>query len=129
MYTIDCSFGGEKDEYIISGSEDALIYIWKRYYESSPLFVIKGHTGTVNTCQMFNKDIIISGSDDLTIRIWVSGNYFVNYENKVKNIIGMDIEDDNVMTFGVSDDGNSENDGNVPIESEISNSYGKILKI
>ena len=127
MYTIDCSFGGEKDEYIISGSEDALIYIWKRYYESFPLYVIKGHTGTVNACQMFNKNIIISASDDLTIRIWTYGNIDVNYENKVINFIGMEIEDDNVMTFNVSDDGNSENDGNVHIESEGSNSEAESL--
>jgi WD40 repeat protein len=129
IYTIDCCFGGEKDEYIISGSEDALIYIWNRYYESSPLFVIKGHTGTVNSCQMFNKNIIISGSDDLTIRIWTCGNYIVNYENKVENNIGMEIENDNVMTFMISDDNNSDNEGNVPIESEASNSDAESLEL
>ena len=78
---------------------------------------------------MFNKNIIISGSDDLTIRIWTCGNYIVNYENKVENNIGMEIENDNVMTFMISDDNNSDNEGNVPIESEASNSDAESLEL
>jgi hypothetical protein len=78
---------------------------------------------------MFNKNIIISGSDDLTIRIWTCGNYIVNYENKVDNVIGMDIEDENVMTFNITEDNNSDNEGNVPIESEASNSDAESLEL
>ena len=45
------------------------------------------------------------------------------------NIIGMDIEDENVMTFNITEDNNSDNEGNVPIESEASNSDAESLEL
>ena len=41
----------------------------------------------------------------------------------------MEIENDNVMTFMISDDNNSDNEGNVPIESEASNSDAESLEL
>ena len=81
QYSIECGFAGELDEFIICGSEDASIYIW-HISDSIPLRVIKGHTGSINSCNLFkllDKNIIFSASDDHTIRIWADSIINVEY--------------------------------------------------
>ena len=56
------------EKYMISGSEDQTIRIWK-HGESEATRVLCGHKGTVN-CINFNDSLIVSGSDDGTIIFW-----------------------------------------------------------
>jgi len=87
QYSIECTFGGDYDEFIICGSEDANIYIW-HISDSIPIRVIKGHTGTINSCNMIkilDKNLIFSASDDHTLRIWGANNINVNFIDKTSN--------------------------------------------
>eukprot|EP00913_Durusdinium_trenchii_P032571 g30493.t1 len=63
----------EEQEMVVSGSEDAQVYIWHRHY-GSLLQVLAGHSATVNTvCWVrAEKDNawLISASDDGTLRVW-----------------------------------------------------------
>jgi WD40 repeat protein len=79
QYTIEASFAGRNDEFIVCGSEDAQIYIWNRN-SSIAIAVIKGQTGSVNNCSMrWIEDgneiireypVLFSVSDDFTLRVW-----------------------------------------------------------
>lgn len=87
QYSIECSFVGEFDEFIICGSEDANIYIW-HISDSIPIRTIKGHTGTVNSCnliKLLDKNIIFSTSDDHTVRIWGAKNINVEFADMSSN--------------------------------------------
>lgn len=73
QYTVECSFAGNNDEFILCGSEDASIYIWSRN-SSIPISVVKGHTGSVNNCKLISLldeiPTLFSVSDDFTLRVW-----------------------------------------------------------
>ena len=86
---IKCCFCGFKDKFILSGSEDYIIYVWERGYSTFPKYKFEGHFGVVNTVEMWENDFIISGSDDKSIKIWYGKNeklkdikYEKNKENK-----------------------------------------------
>ncbi|KAI0797559.1 WD40 repeat-like protein [Abortiporus biennis] len=71
-HVIRSCFGGVDDNFIASGSEDAMVYVWKR--ETGELLeILKGHgDGSVN-CVAWNprnERMFASCSDDHTIRIW-----------------------------------------------------------
>jgi len=71
FYTIHSCFGGHNQDFIASGSEDNLVYIFKRD-RSEPILTLSGHTRTVN-CVAWNPvrhDCLVSASDDATIRVW-----------------------------------------------------------
>lgn len=70
-YYIRSTFGGDDNQYVLSGSEDSLIYIWYRPLQKF-IGKLKGHTSVVN-CISWNRynDTFASCSDDGTIRIWV----------------------------------------------------------
>ena len=75
--TTKCGFGGVNERFLISGSDGKEIYIWNRNY-TIPISVIRVHNGIVNSviwpsCR--NLNIIISGSDDHTIKILGDGKY------------------------------------------------------
>jgi WD40 repeat protein len=77
-FSIKVSFGGENENFILSGSEDAKIYIWNRIH-SIPILTIKTHSAAVNSviwAYNYLSDCIISCSDDHTIKILT--NEFVN---------------------------------------------------
>ncbi len=87
QYSVECSFAGEFDEFIICGSEDANIYIW-HISDSIPIRVIKGHTGCINSCNLIkvlDKNIIFSASDDQTIRIWGTKDLNVEFIDSSNN--------------------------------------------
>lgn len=75
-FVVRSCFAGDREEMVVSGSEDAQVYIWHRHY-GSLLQVLAGHSATVNTvCWVRGADKdtawLISASDDGTLRVWGS---------------------------------------------------------
>jgi len=70
-YMIRCSLGGNGERFIACGGEDTKIRIWHRNVPN-PVAVLSGHTLTVNgVCwHPKNPKILISCSDDYSIKIW-----------------------------------------------------------
>lgn len=65
-----CNFGGQSENFLLCGSEDARIYIWNRHH-SIPISSIKVHSAPVNSVIWASnefKDFLISCSDDHTIK-------------------------------------------------------------
>jgi WD40 repeat protein len=75
--TTKCSFGGYSEKFLICGSDSKEIFIWNRSC-SIPVSVIKAHAGCVNTAiwhySTFSS-LIISGSDDHTIKVFSNDNF------------------------------------------------------
>ena len=90
---VRCCFGGDKDQYILSASEDFIIYLWDRNISGLPKYQFKDHLNYINGVEMLNSSTIVSVSDDETIKFWVSydiedvkfNKKLVNEENKEKN--------------------------------------------
>ncbi len=75
QHVIGCGFGGIDENFVISGSEDAKIYIWHRA-SGRLIETLTGHmTGSVNAVAWHPKDAltIASCGDDQTVRIWRPG--------------------------------------------------------
>lgn len=72
FYTIHSCFGGGPDHsFIASGSEDNKVYIYHILRET-PIAELTGHSRTVN-CVTWNPvypKVLVSGSDDSTLRVW-----------------------------------------------------------
>ena len=83
---IKCAFAGNKDQYIISGSEDGCVYLWDRNIPGKNIYCFQGHFGCVNTVELVFDDIIFSGSDDKSLKIWIP-KYETYYEEIKKEII------------------------------------------
>ncbi|KAJ1026768.1 hypothetical protein NDA16_002065 [Ustilago loliicola] len=74
-HVIDCGFGGIDENFVVSGSEDAKVYIWHRA-TGRLIETLSGHdAGTVNGVAWHPKDplTIASCGDDHTVRIWRPG--------------------------------------------------------
>ena len=69
---IKCSFGGDKDQYILSTSEDYIIYLWDRNISGLPKYQFKDNLNFVNGVEMINSSVIVSANDDKTIKFWTS---------------------------------------------------------
>lgn len=71
-FTIHSSFGGgQRQDFIASGSEDNHVYIW-HVRDELPVATLQGHTRTVN-CVSWNPvhaHMLVSVSDDCTVRVW-----------------------------------------------------------
>ena len=83
---IKCAFAGSRDQYIISGSEDGCVYLWERNLPGKYKYCFKGHWGVVNSVEMLYDDVILSGSDDQSVKIW-RPKYDMYYLEDKKEII------------------------------------------
>ena len=94
---VKCAFGGDKDQYILSASEDFIIYLWARNISGLPKYQFKDHLNIINGIEMINSSIIVSISDDKTIKFWTSYDIEdVHFKNKmIKKENEMKIESEN----------------------------------
>ena len=66
-----CSFGGRKDQYILSVSEDFMIYLWDRNISGLPKYQFKEYNNNIIGLGMINSSLIIS-CEEKEIKIWTS---------------------------------------------------------
>eukprot|EP01103_Thecamoeba_quadrilineata_P019994 TRINITY_DN836_c0_g1_i1.p1 TRINITY_DN836_c0_g1~~TRINITY_DN836_c0_g1_i1.p1 ORF type:complete len:340 (-),score=40.02 TRINITY_DN836_c0_g1_i1:61-1080(-) len=90
-FVIQCCFGGKNQSFILSGSEDNMVYMWHRQHENL-IQVLGGHSAAVNSVCWNPQNIFqfASASDDHTIRLWSANKYSssdcsVNSETNGKN--------------------------------------------
>lgn len=72
-YVVHSTFGGAKDAFVASGSEDCKVYIWHRV-SGQLLAALEGHAGMVSDVAWSptHPGLVASASDDHTVRLWVS---------------------------------------------------------
>ena len=86
-YTIhSCFGGGPENAFIATGSEDPKVYIY-HILRDNPIAELTGHSEAVN-CVSWNPvypKVLVSASDDSTLRVWGPTTRFRNNANSVKN--------------------------------------------
>ncbi|KXT17582.1 hypothetical protein AC579_6167 [Pseudocercospora musae] len=73
-FVIRSAFGGAGQGFVISGSEDSRVYIWRRQTGANVAALDAHHPGTVNAVAWHPKNpgIFASAGDDRKVRIWTS---------------------------------------------------------
>lgn len=126
LMIIKCCFGGDKDQLILSGSEDYTVYVWERGYSILPKYRFKDHFGIVNGAEIWNNDFIISISDDKSIKIWFTKNKNVkdikyiksNKNNFVQKEVDIDTDFFKAMNEPINFDLDNENDNDNDMQIE-----------
>ena len=77
-----CSFGGNKDQYILCGSEDLMIYLWDRNTSGLPRYQFKQHDKAIIGLDLINSSFLLS-CDESFIKLWTS--YDIDDVNINKN--------------------------------------------
>jgi len=69
--TLWSCFGGHNQDFVASGSEDHLVYVWHRSSET-PLATLAGHSRSVSAAAWNpqHPHMLVSASDDNTLRVW-----------------------------------------------------------
>jgi WD40 repeat protein len=138
-FTIKCNFGGEGENFLLCGSEDAKIYVWNRNH-SIPIFVYKAHSSPVNSViwpyknNETDTDVIISCSDDHTIKVLGNENVdkaftssMKGLEHKIVNIEGNKIVFDTNGSSGIISSSNS--NSNSTALANASNVWSRLSNI
>ena len=82
---VQCSFGGNKDQYILCGSEDLMIYLWDRDTSGLPRYQFSQHDKTIIGFGLINSSFVLS-CDECFIKLWTSYDIDdVNINNKNNN--------------------------------------------
>ena len=66
-----CTFGGNRDQYILSTSEDSFIYLWDRNISGLPKYQFKEENKIIKGLGMINSSFILSCYQD-EIKVWTS---------------------------------------------------------
>ena len=66
-----CTFGGNRDQYILSTSEDSFIYLWDRNISGLPKYQFKEENKNIKGLGMINSSFILSCYQD-EIKVWTS---------------------------------------------------------
>jgi len=70
-FVIRSCFGGANESFILSGSEDSMLYMW-HLRSGTLLHTLGGHSGPVNCVDWSpsNPYLFVSASDDGSVRVW-----------------------------------------------------------
>ncbi|EME43317.1 hypothetical protein DOTSEDRAFT_72660 [Dothistroma septosporum NZE10] len=73
-FVIRSAFGGAGQNFVISGSEDSRVYVWRRQTGGLVATLDAHHPGTVNAVAWHptNPGIFASAGDDRRVRVWIS---------------------------------------------------------
>ena len=66
-----CTFGGNRDQYILSSSEDSFIYLWDRNISGLPKYQFKEENKIIKGLGMINSSFILSCYQD-EVKVWTS---------------------------------------------------------
>ncbi|CAD8165548.1 unnamed protein product [Paramecium pentaurelia] len=96
-------------QHLISSSEDTSIIIWSTNLLQNPKYLIKlkGHQSYINCLVVhpINENLIVSGSDDKTIKFWsnhISTQQLINHEDQKTWFCSQTINDHTSMVYGLS---------------------------
>ena len=87
-----CTFAGDRDQYVCSGSDDFCVYVWKILQNEKPTYTsnklhlkLKGHRSIVNQVRYHSKfHLLISSGVEKIIKVWTP----FKLENSVGGLLG-----------------------------------------
>eukprot|EP01015_Nassula_variabilis_P013893 TRINITY_DN21435_c0_g1_i1.p1 TRINITY_DN21435_c0_g1~~TRINITY_DN21435_c0_g1_i1.p1 ORF type:complete len:142 (+),score=23.87 TRINITY_DN21435_c0_g1_i1:64-489(+) len=96
-YMIQCTFGGNSDRLLACGGEDSKIRIWHKNI-SKPQLTLSGHSLPVSCIAWHPKNpcLFVSGSDDYTVRVWVTDE--IKQQYRKSSIMEEELEQTNPQT-------------------------------
>ncbi|WVQ74624.1 hypothetical protein IAR50_004225 [Cryptococcus sp. DSM 104548] len=116
-FLIRSCYGGKKDQFVLSGSEDGHVYVWHGS-SAQPTEVLAGHTSSVNSVAwnpVASRRIFASCSDDKTVRIWQPP---VDIDMELQAEDGAHLAEASTSGATSGANGASDGSGRVPRENE-----------